>query len=306
MHACGHDAHTSMLMGIAEALVKVRADLPGSVLFVFQPAEEGAPAGEEGGASLMLKEGVFKKYQPAALFGLHVQAFLNVGQIGYRAGAIMAASDAWRIVVKGVSTHGARPWDGVDPIVTAAQIVNSLQVIVSRQVNITENPAVVTIGMIKGGVRNNIVPDQVEMVGTIRTFDPQQRASIVASMKRIAENVAAANGATATLEILANGNPVLFNDIELTGQGVGTLKRVAGEANVHAIPMTTMAEDFAHFAQKVPSFYFFVGITPQGMSTLTAASNHSPLFYVDESGIPVATHACAQVAVEYLQAKAKR
>jgi amidohydrolase len=306
MHACGHDGHTSILMGVAEALTKVRADLPGNVLFIFQPAEEGAPAGEEGGAPLMLKEGVFDKYKPEVAFGLHLMSALKVGQIGYRGGPLMAGSDAYRIVVKGVQTHGALPWLGVDPIVTSAQIVTALQTIVSRTVDITKNPAVVTIGMIKGGVRNNIVPDEVEMVGTIRTFDSQQRADILMRMKRIAEDVAAANGATGTFELILGNNPAVYNNPELTSMVVPTLQRVAGDANVLAVPLATTAEDFAYFAQKVPSFFFFVGITPKDRNLLTTPSNHSPLFYVDESGIPVATHAIAQVAVDYLQAKAKR
>jgi amidohydrolase len=305
MHACGHDSHTSILMGIAAALTKVRADLPGNVLFIFQPAEEGAPAGEEGGAPLMLKEGVFDKYKPEVAIGLHVTSNLRAGQIGYRGGPIMAGSDAWRILVKGVQTHGARPWGGVDPIVTSAQIVNALQTIVSRTVDITKNPAVVTVGMIKGGIRNNIVPDEVEMVGTIRTFDQQQRADIMMRMKRIAENVAAANGATGTFELILGSNPVVYNNPELTGLVVPSLKRSAGDANVLAIPLETGAEDFAYFAQKVPSFFFFVGITPKDANILTVPVNHSPLFYIDESGIPVGTHAFAQVAVDYLQAKAK-
>lgn len=306
MHACGHDAHTSILMGIAEALTKVRADLPGNVLFIFQPAEEGPPAGEEGGAPLMLKEGVFDKYKPEVAFGLHVTSNLRAGQIGYRGGPLMAAADAYRIVVKGVQTHGARPWGGVDPIVTSAQIINALQTIVSRTVDITKNPAVVTVGMIKGGVRNNIVPDEVEMVGTIRTFDTQQRADIMMRMKRIVENVSAANGATGTFELILTGNPVTYNNPELTTLVVPSLKRSAGDANVIGIPLETGAEDFAYFAQKVPSFYFFVGIVPRDKSPVAAPVNHSPLFFIDESGIPVGTHAFAQLAVDYLQAKATR
>ena len=305
MHACGHDGHTSILMGVADALTKVRADLPGNVLFIFQPAEEGAPAGEEGGAPLMLKEGVFEKYKPEVAFGLHLMSALKVGQIGYRGGPLMAGSDAYRIMVKGVQTHGALPWLGVDPIVTSAQIVTALQTIVSRTVDITKNPAVVTIGMIKGGVRNNIVPDEVEMVGTIRTFDSQQRADILMRMKRIAENVAAANGATGTFELILGNNPAVYNNPELTSLVVPTLQRAVGDANVLAVPLATTAEDFAYFAQKVPSFFFFVGITPKDRNLLTTPSNHSPLFYIDESGIPVGTHAFAQVAVDYLQAKAK-
>ena len=212
MHACGHDAHTAILMGIAEALVAVRARLPGSVVLIFQPAEEGAPDGEEGGAALMLKQGVFERHRPEAAFGLHVTPIMRTGQIGYRAGPMFAASDSFRILVKGRGTHGARPWGGIDPIVTAAQIINSLQTIVSRQVDITANPAVVTIGAIKGGIRNNVVPDEVEMLGTIRTFDIQQRADIFARVRRTVEGVAASNGATASFEPESQGTPVAVND----------------------------------------------------------------------------------------------
>ena len=300
MHACGHDVHTSNLMGIAEALVQVRDDLPGNVLFIFQPSEEGAPAGEEGGAPLMLKEGLFDRYKPEVAFGLHITSSLRAGEIGYRGGPLMAGSDSYRILVTGRQTHGARPWTGVDPIVTAAQIVGAIQTIVSRQVNLTLNPAVVTVGVIKGGVRFNIVPDEVEMLGTIRTFDPEQRAAILASMKRIVENTAAANGATATFELSPDSNPVTFNDPDLMARVLPSLRRAAGEGKVRAIPLETGAEDFAYFAQKVPSVFFFIGGTPADRSPAMAPSNHSPLFYVNESGIPVGTRALAAVAVDYL------
>lgn len=300
MHACGHDSHTAILMGVAEVLTKLRADLPGNILFVFQPAEEGAPVGEEGGASLMLKEGIFEKYKPEAAFGLHVISQLRVGEIGYRSGSFMAGSDSYRIHVVGRQTHGARPWGGVDPIVTAAQIVNALQTVVSRQVDITANPAIVTVGAIKGGIRNNIIPDDVEMIGTIRNFDPQQREQIIKAMERIVIKTAEANGATATLEINPGSNPVTYNNPELTARILPTLQRVAGEGHVHAIPLVTGAEDFAFYALKVPSVFFHVGITPLNESPVTAPSNHSPQFHIDESGIPLAARAIAEVAVDYL------
>jgi amidohydrolase len=300
MHACGHDVHTAVLMGVAEALVAVREQLPGRVLFVFQPAEEGAPAGEEGGAELMLKEGLFDRYRPEVAFGLHVHSTLRTGQIGYRSGPFMAGSDSWRMVVRGRQTHGARPWSGVDPIVTAAQIVNALQTIVSRQLDITANPAVVTVGAIKGGIRNNIVPDEVEMIGTIRSFEPAQRAGIIERMRRTAEGVAAANGASVVFEVDPGGNPVVDNDPGLTAQMLPALRRVAGESNVRPIPLQTGAEDFAFYARRVPSLFFWVGVTPPEQSPLTAPTNHSPLFYVDEAGIPLAAQALAAVAVDYL------
>jgi amidohydrolase len=225
--------------------------------------------------------------------------------IGYRGGPLMAASDSYRIVVKGRQTHGARPWGGVDPIVVSSQLVGALQTIVSRQTDITANPAIVTVGAIKGGIRHNIIPDEVEMVGTIRTFDALQRADILKSMQRMVENIAEASGTTATLEIDPGSNPVVNNDPDLTRKVIPTLQRVAGEANVRTVPLVTGAEDFAFFAQKVPSFFFFVGVTPSD-KVLTAASNHSPLFLVDEAAIPTAARAIANVAVDYLAAGAPR
>ena len=275
MHACGHDTHTAMLMGIAEAFAALRADLPGKVVFIFQPAEEGAPAGEEGGASLMVKEGVLERHRPQAVFGLHVFANIPSGIIGYRGGPLMAASDSYRILVKGRQTHGARPWGGVDPVVVSAQIINALQTVVSRQVDITANPAVVTVGAVKGGIRHNIVPDEVELIGTIRTFDPQQRETIFKNIERLVTNTAEASGATATFEVDPGSNPVVYNDPALTRRVLPSLQRVAGEANVRAVPLVTGAEDFAFYAQKVPSFFFFVGITPRDQNPLLAASNHS-------------------------------
>ncbi len=301
MHACGHDVHTSVLMGIAEALTSVKTQLPGTVVFLFQPAEEGAPEGEEGGASLMVREGVLERYRPEAVFGLHVFANMPVGMIGYRGGPLMAASDSYRIVVRGRQTHGARPWGGIDPIVVSAQIVNALQTVVSRQTDITANPAVVTVGAIKGGIRHNIVPDEVELIGTIRTFETLQRADILKSIERIVVNTAEASGATATFEVNPGSNPVVRNDPDLTRRVVPTLERVAGEGNVRTVPLVTGAEDFAYYAEKVPSFFYFVGVTPRGQNPLTVASNHSPLFYVDEAGIPVAARSLAHIAIDYLQ-----
>ncbi|MDW8260702.1 MAG: amidohydrolase, partial [Gammaproteobacteria bacterium] len=227
---------------------------------------------------------------------------LRTGQIGYRAGSLMAASDAYRVRVRGVQTHGARPWAGVDPIVAAAQIITALQTIVSRQVDITEHPAVVTVGAIKGGIRNNIIPEDVEMIGTIRSFDAKQRSDILERVRRIVANVAAATGATATFELLNDGNPVVFNDPQLTERVLPALRRAVGADNVKAIPLVTGAEDFAYFAQRVPSFYFFVGVTPRDRNPVTMPSNHSPLFYVDEAGIPIGTRALAAVALDYLVA----
>jgi len=301
MHACGHDTHTAMLMGVADILVKVRAGLKGNVLFLFQPAEEGAPEGEEGGAALMLKQGVFDRYHPQAVFGLHVVSALQVGQIGYRPGPMMAGADGYKILVQGRSSHGARPWEGVDPIVIAAQIVGAMQTVVSRQIDITAHPAIVSVGAIKGGIRDNIIPATVEMIGTIRTFDLAQRDVILADMKRLAENTAIAGGATATFEVGHDGYPVLVNDPALTQRMLPTLKAVAGNAHVVMLPLITASEDFAFFAQKVPGMYIDIGITPLDKDPATAPPNHSPLFYVDETGLPMGVRVMAQLALDYLR-----
>lgn len=304
MHACGHDGHTAILMGVAEALAKLRADLPGTVMFLFQPAEEGAPEGEKGGAPLMLEEGVFAEQRPEAIFGLHLWSALNAGQVGYRSGSIMAAADSFRIVVNGRQTHGSRPWAGVDPIVAAAQIVNDMQSVISRQTDITRWPAVVSFGAIKGGIRMNIIPDSVEMLGTIRTFDPEVRERIIERMRRVTEHVSQANGATATLEILPDSSPVLVNTPELTARMLPALERAAGKANVIEMPYVTGAEDYAYFALEVPSVYVFVGSTPPGEDAAAAPSNHSPLYFVDESALDVGVRSMLAMAVDYLRTAA--
>jgi amidohydrolase len=301
MHACGHDSHVAVLMGVAEALTNRKADLRGTVLFVFQPAEEGAPPGEEGGASIMLREGVFKDYKPEVMFGWHAWSSLNTGQIGYRSGPFFADSHAWRAVVTGRQAHGSAPWKGVDPIVVSAQIVNAMQTVVSRQTDITEIPAAFSVGAIKGGVRNNIIPDTVEMIGTLRTFSPEQKAKMVASASRLFEKTAEASGATATFELDPYYNPVTVNDPKLTARMLPTVKRVVGETNVLEVPLVTGAEDFAYFAREIPSFYFAVGVTPVGQDAVAAPVNHSPLFYLDEKALPLATRAMTAIAVDYLK-----
>jgi amidohydrolase len=303
MHACGHDSHTAILMGTATALAAMQKELPGTVVFVFQPAEEGTPDGSRGGAWLMLKEGVFDAPKPDAAFGLHVISTLNVGRIGYRSGPLMAAADRFRIVVKGEQTHGARPWGGVDPIVAASQIVLGLQTLVSRQIDISRNPAVVSVGAIKGGIRNNIIPDSVEMVGTFRTFDPAVRQQVIDGITRTAKDIAAASGATAEVEIGEDNYPVTVNDVKLTARMLPALERAAGPGNVVEMPYQTVAEDFAYFGERVPSLYFFVGITPTGQNADTAPSNHSPKFFIDESGLELGLRAMLGVTVDYLQAK---
>ena len=303
MHACGHDSHTAILMATASALASMRKELAGTVVFVFQPAEEGTPDGTRGGAYLMLEEGVFDAPKPDAAFGLHVFSTLNTGKIGYRSGPFMAAADRFGIVVKGEQTHGSRPWGGVDPIVASSQIVMGLQTLVSRQVDITRNPAVVTVGAIKGGIRNNIIPDKVEMIGTFRTFDPAVRQQIIDGITRTSKDIAAASGASAEVEIGTDNYPVTVNDVKLTKRMLPSLERAAGPGNVLEIPFVTGAEDFSFFGQRVPSLFFFVGITPVGQDASKAPSNHSPKFFIDESGLELGLRAMLGVTVDFLQGK---
>jgi amidohydrolase len=304
MHACGHDAHTAVLMGAAQVLASMRDRLAGNVLFIFQPAEEGAPPGEQGGATLMLREGLFERYQPAAAFAMHVWSALRVGEIGYRTGPLMAASDAFRILVKGRQAHGSRPWQAIDPIVTSAQIISGLQTVVSRRLDVTAHPGVLSIGAIKGGIRNNIIPDRVEMIGTLRTFTPAQRDLMLADITRIVEHTAVASAASADFSIDAGSNTVTFNDPELTRSVLPSLQRVVGGDNVKEVQPVTASEDFSWFAQRVPSVFFFVGITPRDQDPATAPSNHSDYFYLDEEGLAVGLRAMVQVAVDYLQSRA--
>lgn len=301
MHACGHDSHTAMLMGVAEAMVAMKKDLKGEVMFIFQPAEEGPPDGETGGASAMLAEGLFKDFKPEAIFGLHVWSALNAGQVGYRSGPAMAASDRFRIVVKGRQTHGSRPWGGVDPIVAAANIVSTAQSIVSRRMDISRLPVVVSFGAIKGGIRYNIIPDEVELIGTIRTFDEGMRQKVFAELKSIAEHVAAAHGATVVNEVPdAKGNPAMVNNPDLTARSVPSLIKAAGADNVVNMSLVMGAEDFSYYANEVPGFFFFVGATPPGQDASTAPSNHSPEFFLDEAALKVGTRSLLQVALDYL------
>ncbi len=301
MHACGHDSHTAILMGVAEALAARRAELPGQVLFIFQPAEEGPPEGEEGGASMMLKEGVFRDFKPDAVFGLHVMSTVQAGKIGYRSGPMMAASDRFEFSVLGRQTHGARPWGGVDPIVAAADIIGSAQHIVSRRTDISRLPAVVSFGAIKGGIRYNIIPDRVELAGTIRTFDENVRKAIIADLGNVATHVAAAHGATIEARIPADdGNPVTANDPALVARMLPSLRRAAGDANVIEIPFAMVAEDFALYAKEVPGLFFFVGATPVGQDPARAPSNHSPSFFLDETALDVGLRAMLTASLDFL------
>ena len=298
MHACGHDAHVAILLGVAEVLAGVRDDVPGTVVFLFQPAEEGAPEGEEGGAALMVKEGALDSPKVDAVFGLHVTSRYPVGEIAYRAGAELAAVDSFKIVVHGKQTHGAYPWLGIDPIVVASQIVLGLQTIPSRQLDASLAPSIVTVGAIHGGVRNNIIPDTVEMVGTIRSLDEKMRSDIHARIKRTAEDIAASGGAKADVTI-TTGYPVTYNDPALTEMMVPTLRKLT--TDVITVNPTLGAEDFSFYQQKVPGLFIWLGTRPKNQTAEEAASNHSPLFYVDESGLGLGVRALSHLAVDYLR-----
>jgi amidohydrolase len=303
MHACGHDTHIAILMGVAEVLASMKSELPGTIKFIFQPAEEGAPVGEEGGAEIMVKEGVLDNPKVEAIFGLHIDSQLEVGSISYRPGATMAAVDFFSIDVKGKQTHGAYPWSGVDPIVTSSQIVTALQTIVSRNLNITQAPAVVTIGAINGGIRQNIIPESVKMIGTIRTFDEGMHTYVHKRITDISTLIAQSAGATAKVEIDVM-YPVTFNDVPLTEKMIGTLQNVAGKDNVKLIPAKTGAEDFSYFQQNVPGFFFFLGGMPKGKNVADAAPHHTPDFYVDEGSLVLGVRSLSRLATDYLE-KAK-
>ena len=304
MHACGHDTHVAILMGAAEVLAKNRDKLSGTVKFFFQPAEEGPPAGEEGGAKLMIKQGVLDGDDaPEAIFGLHAWP-ARAGTINYRSGSFLAAADTLYITVKGRQTHGSSPWRGADPIFVAGQIMTAIQAIPSRQLDITKGPAVITIGSIHGGMRHNIIPDEVEMTGTIRTFDAGERESLLAKLRRTVDLVAEAGGATATVTIDPYG-PVTRNDPALLQKLMPTLRQAAGEANVVEHPLITGAEDFAHFQARIPGLYLMLGVRHHNLSADEVPANHSPLFDANEDALIVGVRTMVGLALDYASATAQ-
>ena len=301
MHACGHDTHVAILMGVAEVLSKNRS-FPGTVKFIFQPAEEGPPPGEKGGAKLMVEEGVLENPKVDAIFGLHINSGTHVGKITYKPGGMMAASQRFVIKVKGKQAHGSTPWQSVDPIVASAQIINGLQTLISRESQLTREGAVITVGSIHSGIRFNIIPEELEMIGTIRTLDKSMKALIRKRMQEMVPTIAAAYRAEATVEIV-DGADITFNNKALTKKMLPTLERVAGKEQVYEIEAITGAEDFSYFQNEVPGLFFFLGGTPLSMDESEAPSHHTPSFIVDDASMQLGVAALSNLAVDFLNSK---
>ncbi|HWB26884.1 MAG TPA: amidohydrolase [Chitinophagaceae bacterium] len=302
MHACGHDSHMAMLMGAATVLSKMKNEVPGTVVFLFQPAEEGPPNDEEGGAPLMIKEGALDNPAPEAVFGIHIMDYIPAGEIAYKPGSFMASSDWFTITVKGKGSHGSQPWKGVDPIVVSAQIIEGLQTIVSRQEDLTIAPAVITVGAINSGIRSNIIPDQCTMIGTIRTLDSKMQQDIYARMKRTAEDIATSAGASATVDI-KNKTMVTYNDSSLVAKTLPSLQAAVGADKVKQVNWMTGAEDFSFYQTKAPSFFFFIGGLPKGGDPAKAPPHHTAGFYIDESGFDAGVKAFCQIVMNYTAVK---
>ena len=300
MHACGHDTHTAMLMGAAEILASKRAEIAGTIIFLFQPAEEGAPPGERGGASLMVEEGALKNPDVDVVFGIHINSQTPVGDIKYRPAGIMAANDDLRIDLKGAQTHGAYPWNGVDPITTAAQIILGLQTTVSRNAKLPTAAAVVTIGKVDAGVRGNIIPETASMIGTIRTLDIAMQNQIHEDIRRVATNIAKSAGAEATVTI-TRGNPVTYNDPKLTAMMLPTLERTTGKEHTYLMDAVTGAEDFSYYAREVPGLFIFVGGMDPAKKPEEVAPHHTPDFYIDERGLKTGVSAYVNLAMDYIK-----
>jgi len=306
MHACGHDSHMAILMAVAQVLSTMKSELHGTVKFIFQPAEEGVEPGQKGGAEEMVKEGVLENPKVDAIFGLHINSQTEVGKITYRPGGTMAGVNDMQIIVTGRSAHGAYPWSSVDPIVVSAEIINNLQTIVSRNVDVTQNPAVVTIGAIKAGNRSNIIPERVEMLGTLRSFTIADEKLLIERVKQIATKTAEAQGATAEVKIpYSNHYPVTFNDPKLTEKMLPSLQHTAGAENVLLRPPVTGAEDFSFYQEKVPGLFFFLGGMPKGQDPLKAPSHHTPDFFIDESGFTLGVKALCNLTLDYMNSHGK-